>query len=64
MKLNKLILVPLISAILTFVKEISGFTLPDGSADIIAQLILLSLTALGIPMQFTKPKFDDADNFE
>lgn len=64
MKLNKKILVPVLSAILLFVKESTGYELPDGTSDLIADLLMLVVTSIGIPMSFKKHKFDDADNFE
>jgi uncharacterized membrane protein len=64
MKINKLILVPLISAVLNFLKESTGYELPDGTADIIATGVLWLLSFSGILMHPKTNKFDDAENFE
>jgi Bacteriophage holin. len=64
MKLNKLILVPVISSILVFIKESMGYELPDGTADIIATGILWLVGFLGITMHPKSTKFDDSENFE
>jgi hypothetical protein len=64
MKINKAILLPVISAVLTATKEITGYSFPNGLEDLIAELVLWTIATLGIFIHPKSHKFDDAENFE
>lgn len=56
MKLNKAILIPLLTAIIEFVKQSTGYEIPFGdNVDAASDVILWAITAAGI---FIHPKKD------
>ncbi|GIQ62505.1 hypothetical protein PACILC2_10730 [Paenibacillus cisolokensis] len=52
-RINKTILVPLLAAIATFIKQVFGVEIPDEHIDMIANVILFILMVIGI---FIAPK--------
>lgn len=49
MKLNKVILVPLLTALIEFIKQSTGYEVPGGqNVDMIADVTLWTVTTIGI----------------
>lgn len=55
MKLNKNILIPLLSAIALFVKEAFGYTIPDEWIDMAANIVLYGVMFVGLFITPKKP---------
>lgn len=55
---NKAILVPFLSAIALFVKQVSGYEIPDEWIDAGANFVLLLVMFIGL---FIKPKKDNSE---
>jgi uncharacterized membrane protein len=62
MKVNKIILVPLISATLEFVKQSTGYELPFGNnADTIADVVLWIIATAGVFIHPKREVLSDAE---
>ncbi|ANY67321.1 hypothetical protein BBD42_13180 [Paenibacillus sp. BIHB 4019] len=55
MKLNKNILIPLLSAIALFIKEAFGYTIPDEWIDMAANIVLYGVMFAGLFINHKKP---------
>lgn len=62
-KINKAILIPFLSAIAIFVKQVFGYEVSDEQVDMIADVVLFAIMMSGLFMNPKKKEDNDAPNF-